>query len=120
MENKRKLERFVLHVPARVSVARFGETQASFEVKTRDVSARGAYLYARGNNLPVGARIDIEFLLTIGKIKELFGADEQVSVRARGEVFREDREGVVVVFTNPFRFIPTATYTPQDEDSMSV
>lgn len=104
--DKRKLERFTLHVPARVLFRKAEGSQEAFEATTRDISAEGAYFHASHHELPVGAQVEVELVLTFERLRELLNATDQVTARVDGKVLREEPDGVVVVFNHPFRFFP--------------
>jgi hypothetical protein len=104
--DKRRLERFALRIPARLSVRGHRGADKSLEATTRDISAEGAYLYVCEHTLVAGATVEVEFALTFEGLRQLMEASEQVTARVQGTVLREEPDGVVVEFTQPFRFFP--------------
>jgi hypothetical protein len=104
--DKRRLERFALRIPARLSVRGRGGTDKSLEATTRDISAEGAYLYIYKHGLVAGATVEVELALSFERLRQLMEASEQVTARVQGTVLREDPDGVVVEFNQPFRFFP--------------
>lgn len=106
MGEKRKLERFALHVPARLSYRRNRGSEVTLDVHTRDISAEGAYIYLPERELAVGTTVGVELVLTFEKLKKILETDERVTVRVDGKVVREEPEGIVVAFMHSFRFAP--------------
>jgi hypothetical protein len=104
--DKRKLERFLLRVPARISFRAREDSEAILDAKTRDISAEGAYLFMTNYHPPVGANVEVELTLTIEKLRELLDANDHVLVKVHGRILRQEANGVVVVFNHPFRFFP--------------
>lgn len=104
--DKRRLERFSLRIPARLSTRSAGGTDKSLEATTRDISAEGAYLYVYEHGLAAGATVEVELELSFERLRQLVEASEQVTAKVQGTVLREEPDGVVVEFNQPFRFFP--------------
>ena len=63
MEERRKLERFEIHAPARVLIDSQGDARDEYNLTTRDVSSAGVFLFS-SQNLPEGASVRMEFLIS--------------------------------------------------------
>lgn len=117
MGEKRKLERFTLNVPARLRFRGPKGTDESLETTTRNISAKGAYFRLFAPEVPIGAEVEVELVLTFGRLRDLLAAADHVTARVGGIVLREEPGGVVVVFSQPFRFLPDQEDTlPRDAD----
>lgn len=106
MENKRKLERFTLNVPALLLLHDTDGGEQKYETWTRNISAEGAYFRLMAEQIPVGAEVAVELSLTFERLTELLGATDRVTARVDGRIVRGDPDGVAVTFDQPFRFFP--------------
>ena len=108
MKDQRRLERFQLDVPARISLPiREGEPR-EIEARTRDISSAGAFLLLEPDDidLHVGTHVEVELMLIIDRLRELLRANNQVEVSVEGKIRRTEADGVAVVFTHKVRFHP--------------
>ena len=94
MEDRRKYERFQLELPARLEINSSQKTEM-FELQTRNISSAGAFLNTTGQ-FPVGARCQLELIVTSKRIKELTGLNGLIKVD--GTIVRSTSEGVAVCF----------------------
>lgn len=106
VENKRALERFDLHIPARIVRRGTSGEEEPLEAVTRDISASGAYLRIEQSELGVGTHVQLEMVLSLQRLKELLEGSDSVTAVVEGKVIREDEDGAVVVFEKPIRFSP--------------
>jgi len=115
--DKRKLERFSLTVPAQLRYRDGTGTEQRYAAQTRNISAEGAYFQFAEHEVPVGAQVEVELVLTFERLKELLNAADRVTARVEGRILREESDGVVVVFNQPFRFSPgPGGRTPREPD----
>ena len=94
MEDRRKYERFQLELPARLEI-NSSQTTEMFELQTRNISSAGAFLNTTGK-FRVGARCQLELIVTSKRIKELTGLNGLIKVD--GTIVRSTSEGVAVCF----------------------
>jgi len=99
---RRKIERFTFGLPARLSAGP-RDSAKTFELKTRDISAGGAFLYTR-TPLPIGSKVSVEIVLPLDQLKTLVGKRSSVSVM--GQVVRKDDQGMAVRFEESYRISP--------------
>ena len=103
MEERRKLERFLLQLPAKVVSPTAGNEPC--RVATRDVSASGAFLLTK---LPIeeGASVTLELELPVDRFKQLLEQGRDVTLRINGVVVRSETEGVAVRFQKKYEIVP--------------
>jgi hypothetical protein len=106
MKDKRRLERYDLSVPVNLVLKTEDGREQTMEAKTRDVSAKGAFLFTSVDNIDLGTPVQIEMVLTIDRLKELLDMGSQVKVEVDGKVVRINHEGAVVSFEKRFKMTP--------------
>ena len=102
MEERRKLERFELHSPTRVLLESGAKRKDEYELTTRDVSSGGAFLYA-SQPLPEGAKVRMEFMISVDALRKIAGEKGRASVRVRGTVIRSTQDGIAVRFESSYK-----------------
>ncbi|MFP4011482.1 MAG: PilZ domain-containing protein [Spirochaetaceae bacterium] len=112
MGDKRRLERFSLTVPAQLRYRDRTGAEQRYATQTRNISAEGAYFHFGEHEVPIGAQVEVELVLTFERLKELLNAADRVTARVEGRILREEPDGVVVVFNQPFRFFPEPDLQP--------
>ncbi|MBN1837421.1 MAG: PilZ domain-containing protein [Spirochaetales bacterium] len=103
MEERRKLERFLLRLPAKV-VSPSAEEEPC-RVETRDVSADGAFLVTK-LPLEAGASVTVELELPVDRFKQLLEQGRDVTLRINGVVVRSETDGVAVRFQKKYEIVP--------------
>ena len=98
---QRVYERFQVALPTRVEVVSSGGEQV-FEARTRDISARGAFLHTR-DALPEGSRVRLDFTVESERISKLTGS--QGLIRVEGTVVRSTPEGIAIRFDRESRIL---------------
>jgi len=103
VEERRKLERFLLKLPAKVVSATSGDEPR--QVATRDVSANGAFLLTE---LPIdeGTSITVELELPVDRFQQFLEQGQDVKLRINGVVLRTEANGVAVRFQKKYEIIP--------------
>lgn len=94
MENLRQFERFPLNLPVRAEVYT-SDTKQVFDLKTRDISASGAFIYT-SEQFPNGTNIKLNLVVPNGRIKEMTGAESLLD--CEGQVVRSTAKGVAIHF----------------------
>jgi|WetSurMetagenome_2_1015567.scaffolds.fasta_scaffold550493_1 hypothetical protein len=102
MEERRRLERFELTAPARLTVASQSRGKAPFEFVTRDISSDGAYLYCT-QPFAEGSRVKMELLLSVDKLSKLAGEKRRAKIRIKGVVVRVGSDGVAIRFESGYK-----------------
>jgi hypothetical protein len=104
MEERRRLERFDLALPATIEIPtpKPGVGGTSFKSLTRDVSSGGAFFLTR-DPLPIGTRVMADMVL---KAESLNQASGYPQLKATGYVVRTEPTGMAVCFNGRCRFLP--------------
>ena len=96
MKEKRKIERFDLHLETFWNVLNKGIVDKTPMLLTRNISSEGAYL-TTNNPLPVGTNMDLNFFLSQqGLSKD--SKDKKIKIWTRGKVIRTEEGGMAVRF----------------------
>ncbi len=102
MEDRRKLERFELHVPALVVVESQSGREEVLDLTTKDVSSDGAYLLS-SRLLPEGAMVKMEFQLALDSFRNSRRENGKARVRVTGRVIRVDGDGAAIRFGGKYK-----------------
>ena len=113
MEERRKLERFELNVPARVLVESGMHKRAEYDLITRDVSSAGAFLFST-QPLPEGVNVKMEFLISLDTLQKFAGEKSRAKVRVRGQVIRSDSDGIAIRFDSKYKITALDNARPQN------
>ena len=103
MREKRKVERFNLHIETILNVQNEAIMDKAPILLTRDISCTGAFL-TTSNPLPIDTRVDLDFLLNqneldSGSPKE----DARINISTSGKVIRTDEQGMAVEFDKLYK-----------------
>ena len=96
MNEKRKVERFDLHVETMLQVKDEGLMDRNQRLISRDISSDGVFLETT-NPLPVGTEVDLNFLLSLNKLNSYL-KNKVVNISTSGKVIRIDEQGFAVQF----------------------
>ena len=102
MKERRKLERFQLHVPAKIELADASGHHETLQLETKDISADGAF-FVSPKPISEGAHLKLEMVLSVEKLKDLIGAHKQVGLKLQGQVVRSDSYGIAVIFDRKYQ-----------------
>jgi len=102
MEERRKLERFELHAPARILVELGEGKREELDLTTKDVSSGGAFIYS-DQPLPEGATVKIELLISLTMLQKLAGEKGRAKVKVKGKVIRVDEDGAAIRFNSKYK-----------------
>ena len=103
-EEKRKIERYDLHIPTHVEVASDQNGPEELDVLTRDISAEGAFLLT-DRAVAEGKTVKLEMTLQFEALAEHFGKHQPVRVLLEGTVLRRQEGGIAVRFGKNYRFV---------------
>jgi hypothetical protein len=104
MQERRRLERFDLHSPAKVQVVDEGGHEDVIDAVTKDISSAGAFLIS-ATPVAEGLTVDVEVVLSFETLHRITGGRGKVIVRVKGKVVRSDETGMAVAFDRKFRMI---------------
>jgi hypothetical protein len=102
VKERRKLERFQLHVPAKVELTDASGHHETLQLETKDISADGAF-FVSPKQITEGANIRLEMILSVEKLKDLIGVHKKVELKMQGHVIRSDSDGVAVLFDRKYQ-----------------
>jgi hypothetical protein len=102
-EEKRKLERYSLKLPAWISLTDENGKRRTIEFFTANVSAGGAFIDTN-TPLSIGTKVDIDIFLSINKLEKLGGKKSRIGVT--GSVIRTEPTGMALMFDKQFQISP--------------
>jgi hypothetical protein len=100
---RRKSERFDIHLQAYVSVSHHAVSDAPLPLTTKDVSTNGAY-FKTPSPLPVGTKVEVDLIMKVGD--ERSAGARPAWVKASGAVYRVDAEGMAIGFDKDCKMLP--------------
>ncbi|MBW2061985.1 MAG: PilZ domain-containing protein [Deltaproteobacteria bacterium] len=105
MEEKRKLERFALEVPAAVQVVSGANDRRNelLNLLTENICAGGAYFYT-DKPLPEQTIVNIDLVLSIERLKKIQG--KQAYIKVTGQVIRAEPDGMAICFDPDYSIKP--------------
>jgi hypothetical protein len=104
-QEKRKLERFDLKVPARIEGLGKGRDKDIIDLVTNDICSGGAFFHT-DQSLPEGTKVKVELVLPLGRLKKLAAEYDQAHIRVTGTVVRMDGRGMAVCFNRDYLIKP--------------
>lgn len=103
MEEKRIYERFDLKVPIKIKLDKSETDEDELIMTTSNICAGGAFFNTE-KQLPEGTRVNLDFVISIDKLKKL--SNLQCRIIVRGEIVRRDSTGMAVRFEEDYELIP--------------
>ena len=97
---KRKMERFSLELPAKISVVGNRDEPTSLEATTSDVSAGGAFFHT-DQPYPVGTEMRVDLVIPLDELKKLQG--KRASIKLKGAVIRISEDGMAISFEEEYK-----------------
>jgi len=101
LNDRRKLERFDLKVPAKIEVVDQDQGREELNLMTKDICAGGAF-FNTPDPLPKGTQVKIDLILD-GKLRSLVG--RQAHVKVTGMVLRSESIGMAIGFDEDYKII---------------
>ena len=101
MREKRKVERFELHIETLCKAQDEGIGDETNMLLTNNISSEGAFLRTT-NPLPVGTNIDLNFLLSQEELSSNTN-DQKINIWTSGKVVRTDEMGMAVEFEKLYK-----------------
>ena len=102
MREKRKVERFNLHIETILNVQNEAIMDKAQILLTRDISCAGVFL-TTSNPLPIDTRVDLDFLLNQNELDSGSPKDERINISTSGKVVRTNEQGMAVEFDKLYK-----------------
>ena len=99
VNEKRKMERFNLNLPALLSIKDDNGNARAFEFMIRDICAGGAF-FNTGTPLSVGTEVKMDLILPLEKFKT--GKVNRSRIDVSGWVIRKESQGMAVRFDKKY------------------
>ena len=96
MNEKRKVERFDLHIETILQIKDEGLIDSNQRLISRDISSDGVFLETT-SPLPVGTEVYLNFLLNLDKLNGYL-KNKAVNINTGGKVIRTEEQGFAVQF----------------------
>lgn len=103
---RRTLERFPLHIQAKLTVKANGQPQNTFTLTTRDISSDGAFFQTL-SPLPVGTDVTVELLL-LAEMFQRVRPQNPAQISMAGKVLRTNGAGMAICFNDKYLIKPLA------------
>jgi len=101
---KRRMERFTIELPAKVSVLDKKRDNKTIDFLTSNICAGGVF-FQTDQPLPVGTEAKINLILPLDTLKKLKG--RKACIRLSGTVIRSERGGMAIRFEEDFEISPS-------------
>jgi len=107
MREKRRLERFDLHIPATIELLTPNQEKGLLNLLTSNICSGGAYFHTT-QPLPEGTQVKIDLVLPLDKLTKLKDDWKQVYVKLTGTVSRSESEGTAISFDEDYQIMGSA------------
>jgi hypothetical protein len=101
--DRRKLERFDLKLPTKLSWSGKDNKIESIELMTSNICSGGAYL-ATDSPLLTGTEVKISMILSSDNILKMGGQRSRIDVS--GSVVRAEAQGMAILFDRKYKILP--------------
>ena len=105
MKERRKLERFDLHIPAKIELLIKKREKELIRLLTENVCAGGAYFHTT-KPLPESTPVKIDLVLPLDKLKTLKDEWKHALIKVTGKVLRSEPEGMAICFDEDYQIHP--------------
>ena len=102
-KEKRDLQRFDLHLPAKIYPAKKKTGTTEISAPTINICAGGALLDAE-TELPAGSEVELEICLHLDELEKLRG--KKAKIKLSGVVLRSSDKGTAVAFDEKYEIEP--------------
>ncbi len=93
-----------MRVPVKITSE---ESGSSMDVaQTRDLSSGGVFIETSEQMISPGSKVNVELILTVDKLKELFEVSNKVKLVVDGMVTRATEHGMAVKFSSNYKISP--------------
>ena len=104
MIEKRRLERFDLHIPATIEFLNLDHKEKIHNFLTTNICSGGAYFHTT-QPLPQGTQVKIDLVLPLDKLRKLKKEHKQAYIKVTGKVLRSESEGMDICFDEDYQII---------------
>ena len=106
MEEKRRTERYELHLPTKIMVIsrKNVEENTTINLHTKDICDGGAY-FSTTEPLPEGTKVSIELQLPLNRFERVKEKSAKFRVN-QGVVLRAEQKGMAIGFSKGFEIAP--------------
>jgi hypothetical protein len=101
MQERRKLERFDLELPAKIGFINETHKEKILNLLTSNICSGGAYFQST-QLLPEGTRVKIDLALPLDKLTRLKEEYRQAYIKVTGRVLRSESEGMAICFDEDY------------------
>lgn len=105
MKERRKLERFDLHIPARIELLITKRDRELIHLLTRNICSGGAYFHTT-KPLLENTQVKIDLVLPLDKLKTLKDEWKHALIKVTGKVLRSGPEGMAICFEKDYQIHP--------------
>ena len=102
---RRKLERFDLKVPAKIEVLGNDQVRETLNLMTKDICAGGAF-FDSTKSLPRNTQVEVELILKFSGLKN--PETRWTKIKVSGSVLRSETTGMAVCFDSGYKILPTS------------
>ena len=102
MNERRRLERFDLKVPAAIEFVAPSQEKSPLKLLTTNVCSGGMYLDTV-EPLPEGTHVRVELVLPLDRLKKLKNEHKRAYVRVTGRVLRSESQGMAIGFDGDYQ-----------------
>lgn len=102
-EERRKIDRFTLELPAEISITDESRGPRTFNVVTRNICAGGAFFQTE-EPLPERTYVKIDLILSLNNLQGTEGKGSRIDVSAT--VVRTESQGMAVCFDKLYQISP--------------
>ena len=99
---KRKLDRFELNAPAWIDVPDANAARKMCKARILNISSGGASVELNDDSIEEDKVIELNVLISVKKLSELFGIDDHVLLKVGGKVLRKNGGTAAVEFERKF------------------
>ena len=111
MVNRRKIERFDLHLQTLVSAYKEECAPETMNLLTTNISSNGAFLMS-AHPLPIGTKVKLDLVLSLDELKKVKG--KRTLIEVSGKVIRNGGGGMAVCFAEDCKISPIAGTATED------
>ena len=101
MQERRQFQRYDLSLPAKIEMVIPGPGKKTFDLRTSDVSAGGAF-FRTSAPIPEGTQVRLRLMIRSERLQDLTGAEGRVAVA--GTVVRSGPAGMAICFDEHYQF----------------
>ena len=101
--DRRKMERFDLELPAKLTWTEKDNDHESIELMTSNICSTSAF-FKTNKPLTVGSAVKLIVILTLNKFKNV--KYKKLHVHLSGPVIRTDHQGMAIQFSKKYKMLP--------------